>query len=221
MALYKIFSFRFLVCLNTWANLLFQTAQELPAGQTSILICIPHRHRCHETEPKPLDHASLAYTSFSNLTKTPHKATDHHFASCSLVSSLSANRVLKWKPAESLKPIITHVFQIHKLQYARLAATHSALLDELFLLFLCFLFSDEPRRICFMLIRSKIIQMIQRTVYKAIQLTMENKNIMMGVFTKNVFLVQRNNERKRKCHLLWTSAKQTGWILVYKSERAK
>lgn len=63
-------------------------------------------------------------------------------------------------------------------------------------LFLCFLFSDEPRRICFMLIRSKIIQRIQRTVYKAIHLTMEKKNIMMGVFTKNVFFYKETLKEK-------------------------
>lgn len=132
MTLYKILRFCFLVCLKTFA-------QELPAGQTSILIHIPHRHRCRQTEPKPLDHASLAYTSFSNLTKTTHKATDHHFASGSLVSKC---RVLKWQPAEI--PDAYYNFMSSRYTNCSLPDSqqpHSALLDELFLFLPLSLFS--------------------------------------------------------------------------------
>lgn len=98
MTLYKILNFSFLFQpTNKKQICCSKTTQELSRGQTSILIHSPHRHRCHETEPTTLDHASLAYTSFSNLTKNTHKATDHHFASGSLVSK---QRVFKWKPAE-------------------------------------------------------------------------------------------------------------------------
>lgn len=93
-----ILNFSFLFILKTWANLLFQNDTRT-FNRTNIYF---------NTQPtqtqvpwnrtkKTLDHASLAYTSFSNLTKTTHKATDHHFASGSLVSKC---RVLKWQPAE-------------------------------------------------------------------------------------------------------------------------
>lgn len=98
---------------------------------------------------------------------------------------------------KSLTPILTSVFQTHKLQSARLIATHSALLDELVLhLSLCFLFNDEPRRICFMLIHSKIIQRTQRRVYKALHLTMEKKNIMMGSLHKECFYKETMKEKE-------------------------